>query len=154
MGNACWENILAIKFVLHGFELVSNLRINFNKSKILGINVNLDFLQATSNFISCGISSLTFSYLGIPIDANHHRCTTWDPILVRIPNKMNVRKAKRISLNGRVTLINFVLRSLPLYFFSIFKALEGVIHEIVRIQRVFLWCCVENRKRINWVSWD
>lgn len=60
--------------------------------------------------------------------------------MMRIPNKMNVWKGKIISLVGRVTLINYVLSSIPFYFFSIFKALKAVIQE--------------NRKCINLVSWN
>lgn len=100
MQNVCCENIWAIKYVLRGFELISGLCVNLNKSKILGINTSPDFLQTTLNFLSCEISSLPFSYLGIPISSNPCRCATWNPIMTRIRNKMNVWKGKIISLVG------------------------------------------------------
>jgi hypothetical protein len=44
-----------------------------------------------------------------------------------------------LSIGGRVTLINSVLSSLPLYYFSFFKAPSCVLKELVTVQRNFLW---------------
>ena len=34
-----WENITSLKFILYSFELLSCLRINFEKSTVIGIGI-------------------------------------------------------------------------------------------------------------------
>lgn len=70
VGKASRDNLWAIKSVLNGFELASGLSANFHKRKILGVNVDLILLQETSNFVSCAISPLPFTFLGLPIGSN------------------------------------------------------------------------------------
>lgn len=43
--------------------------------------------------------------------------------------------------------------SIPLYFFSFYKALNMVIQEITKMQRAFLWNGDANHRRINRMSW-
>ncbi|CAJ2643768.1 unnamed protein product [Trifolium pratense] len=67
---------------------------------------------------------------------------------------INAWNGRHLSIGGRLTLINSVLSSLPLYFFSFFKAPSCVLKELVNIQRKFLWGGSSNTKKICWVSWD
>lgn len=59
-----------------------------------------------------------------------------------------------MSLGGRITSINSVLSSLPLYYFSFYKAPRKTINTLVGIQRKFLWSGSDEAKKINWVCWD
>ncbi|MCH90777.1 ribonuclease H protein, partial [Trifolium medium] len=68
--------------------------------------------------------------------------------------RLGTWNGRLLSIDGRVTLINSVLSSLPLYFFSFFKAPACVIKELVSIQRNFLWGGGLDRKKVCWVSWD
>lgn len=62
---------------------------------------------------------------------------------------------KQTTINrGRITLINLVLASLPLYYFSFFKARKKVIKEMVQIQRKFLGGGSEDGRKIAWVRWS
>ncbi|XP_058725633.1 uncharacterized protein LOC131596916 [Vicia villosa] len=68
VGNKSWKHLWAIKSVLRGFELVSGLGINFNKSKLVGININSHFLEVATAFLCCRTESNEFSFLGsLPI---------------------------------------------------------------------------------------
>lgn len=49
--------------------MVSGLRVSFLKSKIMGVNIDVDFLHATFSFLSCAITSLPFTYLDFSIGA-------------------------------------------------------------------------------------
>lgn len=53
VGYGFWKHIWNIKSVLMDLELASGLGINFNKSKLIGININPDFLEAAATFLSC-----------------------------------------------------------------------------------------------------
>ncbi|GAU19703.1 hypothetical protein TSUD_78280 [Trifolium subterraneum] len=153
-GGGSWENIWTIKSLLRGFELVSRLKINFVKSKLYGINIDNSLLNAGAAFLSCKTASVPFKFLGIPVGANPRRRETWNPILEALTKRLNSWTGHHLSYGGRVTLINSVLSSMPLYFFSFFKAPRCVIKDIEKIQRTFLWGGSLDEKKINWVKWD
>ena len=48
-------------------------------------------------------------------------------------------KAKLLSQAGRLTLINYVLHSLPIYNFSMFKAHKNICHKLDSIINAFWW---------------
>jgi hypothetical protein len=68
--------------------------------------------------------------------------------------RLNNWNGRHLSIGGRVSLINSVLSSLPLYFFSFFKAPVCVLKEMVSIQRNFLWGGGMEGNKMCWVSWD
>ncbi|GKV45602.1 hypothetical protein SLEP1_g52666 [Rubroshorea leprosula] len=74
-GTVTDENVWAMKSILRTFELVSGLKINFNKSQLIGIE---------------GVTK---------------KLSTW--------------KGRYLSLGGRITLINSVLFSLPVFWMSV-----------------------------------
>jgi hypothetical protein len=154
MGEGSWSNLWTIKTVLRSFELVSGLKINFVKSKLYGINVDSSLLTAGSSFLSCRADSIPFKFLGIPVGANPRRQATWKPIVETMKSRLSSWSSRHLSYGGRITLINSVLSSLPLYFFSFFRAPKCIIQQLVRIQRNFLWGGGSNDKKICWVNWD
>ncbi|CAJ2651715.1 unnamed protein product [Trifolium pratense] len=154
MGEDSWENIWAIKSLLRGFELVSGLKINFEKSKLYGVNVDSCFLKAGAAFLSCNTAATPFKFLGIPVGANPRRRETWNPVLEAMTKRLNSWNSRNLSFGGRLTLINSVLASIPLYFFSFFKAPICVLKSIERIQRNFLWGGSLEEKKLCWVKWD
>jgi hypothetical protein len=68
--------------------------------------------------------------------------------------RLNSWSGRHLSYGGRLTLINSVLASMPLYFFSFYKAPSCVLKQLVRIQRNFLWGGGSEEKRLCWVKWD
>ncbi|CAK8530745.1 unnamed protein product [Lathyrus sativus] len=62
IGRGGWHNLWTIKEILRGFELVSGLCVNFNKTHLIGLNVSshfLFFLLRNSNWLD----PETWSYL-------------------------------------------------------------------------------------------
>lgn len=58
---------------------MSELKVNFLKSKIYGVNVSNDFLDGASDFLYCYSAMIPFKFLGIPIGArwknNFDKCS-------------------------------------------------------------------------------
>ncbi|CAK8543854.1 unnamed protein product [Lathyrus sativus] len=50
IGEANWDNLWSVKAVLQGFEMVFGLKVNFVKSRIGGVNLSSEFLEAASVF--------------------------------------------------------------------------------------------------------
>lgn len=53
MGEATWDNIWAIKCVLQLFEAAFGLKVNFNKSQLLGFNLEGDWLDQAARVLHC-----------------------------------------------------------------------------------------------------
>ncbi|GAU35104.1 hypothetical protein TSUD_162080 [Trifolium subterraneum] len=67
IGRKSWENIFAIKSILQLCELISGLKVNFNKSTLYGINVKTSWLVEAASALNCNIGELPMKYLGMPI---------------------------------------------------------------------------------------
>jgi hypothetical protein len=140
--------------LLRSFELVYGLKINFVKSKLYGINVEDRLLSAGAAFLSCRAESIPFKFLGLPAGINPRRLVMWESVVDTMAKRLNSWSGCLLSYGGRLTLINSVLASLPLYFFSFYKAPVGVIKQLNRIQRNFIWGGGTEDKRLCWVKWD
>ncbi|GAU41262.1 hypothetical protein TSUD_97980 [Trifolium subterraneum] len=88
IGEACVENLWSMKAILRWFELASGLKINFSKSRLIGVNVDNNFLQGSAFFLHCKIGVLPFIYLGLPVGANSRLASTWDPVIKTIEKRL------------------------------------------------------------------
>ena len=143
-----------MKLDLRAFELASGLKINFAKSSCGAFEVSEEWICEAANYLHCSLMVFPFTYLGIPIGANPRRCQTWDPIITKCERKLERWKQRHLSFGGRVTLINSVLTSLPIYFFSFFRVPKKVVNKLVRLQRNFLWDGASEQNKIAWIKWE
>lgn len=104
--------------------------------------------------LGCELSSIPFSFLGIPVGENMNRRRAWRPIIDKFQDKLTTWKAKSLSFGGKVTLAKAVLGNLPTYFMSIFAVPKGVIDTLERIKRNFIWSKEYGKEIICWVAWD
>ncbi|GKB59408.1 reverse transcriptase domain, reverse transcriptase zinc-binding domain protein [Tanacetum coccineum] len=119
-------NALCLVHIFKYFHDVSGLKINLVKCQLFGISVRLADVENIARSIICLYSSLPFTYLGLE---------AWDEVVNRFSNKLSMWKAKLLFVGGRLTPVKSVLRSLPLYFFSIFKASKIAISRLESIRR-------------------
>lgn len=147
-------NFLNLKRLLRCFSLTSGLRVNFSKSKVFGVGVGKEEMGRLANFMGCEASEFPFTYLGLPIGANMKLAKNWNPVIERFKCKLNCWKKNTLSFGGRLTLVNSVLGSLPLYYMSVYKAPSKVIDKLEMIRRRFLWKGTVEKRCINWVAWD
>ncbi|GKV32614.1 hypothetical protein SLEP1_g41208 [Rubroshorea leprosula] len=153
-GTATEENVWAMKSILRTFELVLGLKINFNKSQLIGIGVKEEWLEKMAWILCCKKGVLPFKYLGVPIGGRSGKLSFWKPVLEGVNRKLSTWNGRFLSLGGRITLINSVLTSLPVFWMSVFLIPKGTILFLDKIRRRFLWGGVEGGKKINWVRWD
>lgn len=139
MGAATQENAVVIRRILSNMELLSGLRINFEKCSLTGVNVTDNKLLEMAGIIGCKLGTIPFYYLGIQVGCNHRKVAEWSHIVLRIKNKLQKWDDKKISIGGRITLLNSVLSSLPIYYLSFFLIPSKTVSEIECLQRNFLW---------------
>ncbi|XP_071720783.1 uncharacterized protein [Rutidosis leptorrhynchoides] len=134
------------------FELNSGLKINYRKSNLFGIGVDHHEISFMAKCFECNTGSLPFNYLGLPIGANMKKLCSWQPIIDKFEKHLSDWKARLISLCGRSTLVKSVLNSLPLYFFSLYRAPPCVIDKLESPNTTIAdrWICNGSSWGGNW----
>ena len=148
-----YTNVFTLKAILKGFELASGLKINFHKSKLVGINVCTSNMDCYTKTLNCSQMEVPFIHLGIEVGGNPRKVKFWEPVLSKLKSKLSVWKWRFLSMAGRLCLIKSVLAAVPLYYLSLFKAPEAVYKSITRIQRRFLWGWSKEKRPIYWSNW-
>ena len=139
VGHASWDDVIALKAMLRGFELASGLKINFAKSQVGIFGVEVNRIHEAAEFLNCRHMEIPFYYLGIPIGAKSTSSLVWEPLISKYEAKLSKWNQKILSMAGKVTLINFVLTALPIYTLSFFKLPRRITLKLVSLQRNFLW---------------
>ncbi|KAJ9535792.1 hypothetical protein OSB04_un001049 [Centaurea solstitialis] len=134
--TANFRNLLKI---LECFQKLSGLKINVRKSKLYGLGVAEEEVRSWASSAGCGFGNIPFMYLGLPVGASMKRLDHWKSALVKLQKRLDSWKSRFVSFGGRLTLVKSVLGSLPLYFFSLFRAPSGVIKECERVRCRFFW---------------
>ncbi|XP_057720241.1 uncharacterized protein LOC130934716 [Arachis stenosperma] len=132
------ETIKNYKQLLRCFELMSGLSINFDKSSLISINCDEQWIQSMCQLLGCKRDFLPVKYLGIHLGANPRLVNTWKPIIDKVEEKLSLWKAKVLNKAEKLVLIKSVLNSLPVYYLSLFKMPRVVAEKLISLQRKFL----------------
>jgi len=124
--------------VLLLFEAMSGLKVNFNKSMLVGVNISYSWLVGVATIFSCKVGKVPFMYLGLSIGGDPRRLGFWDSVLHTIKSRLSSWKSRFLSYGGRL-ILKSVLTSLPVYALSFFKALSGIISSIESLFNFFFW---------------
>ncbi|GJU82241.1 RNA-directed DNA polymerase, eukaryota [Tanacetum coccineum] len=101
------SNLSTIVNVLKWFYLASGLKINLNKSKLMGIGISHDVVASAAKSIGCSILHTPFNYLGVKVGGIMSRLSSWDDVIAKLSARLSKRKLKCLSIGGRLTLIKF-----------------------------------------------
>lgn len=152
-----WDkrNVKNIQLLLKCFEMASGLGVNMTKSCVYGVGASQDEVLSLAARMGCKHGSFPIKYLGLPIGTNMGRLASWQPILDKFKNILSGWKAKCLSFGGRLTLVKSVLGSLPLYYFSLFRAPAGILNTLEKVRRKFFWGGGNDASnKLCWVKWE
>lgn len=114
-------NILSFKAIMRCFELISSLKVNFHKSKLTNIAISNNSFVRLATIWNCQLMDISFSFLGILIEANARNVGVWNPIVEKLEKRLTGWRNRHLSFGGRICLINPLC--LPcLYFFCLFQS--------------------------------
>ncbi|KAL6516895.1 hypothetical protein OROHE_018183 [Orobanche hederae] len=153
MGEAKSDNTRIMKRILRNLELISGLKVNFEKSGLFGVNIAEETLSDMAAILGCEVGKLPIPYLGIKVGVNQRKGETWSSVIQKIRSRLKRWDDKNISFGGRITLLNSVLSSIPTFYLSFYKIPAKTLSEIVRLQRNFLWGGREGPNKLSWVKW-
>ncbi|RVW68265.1 putative mitochondrial protein [Vitis vinifera] len=103
--NSSEEELQTLKSLLLVFGQISGLKVNFDKSNLFGINLDLNHLSRLALMLDCKASDWPILYLGLPLGGNPTAC-------------------------GRITLLHSCLSHIPSYFLSLFKIPASVVAKV------------------------
>ncbi|GJR12519.1 hypothetical protein Tco_0795171 [Tanacetum coccineum] len=135
------------------FEKASGLKVNIAKSRLYGVGVSRLDVEVVASSLGCDHGSFPFIYLGLPVGSKMNRVVGWNEVVNRVRVRLSSWKAKALSIGGRLTLIKSVLGSLPLYYFSLFKAPMKILNLLESIRSRFFWGFKDSGRGISWVKW-
>ncbi|XP_016185845.1 uncharacterized protein LOC107627528 [Arachis ipaensis] len=148
------ETIVNYKRLLRCFELMSGLSINFEKSNLIPVNCEQEWIERACDLLGCQKKELPVRYLGISLGANPQLVKTWKPIIDKVEQKLSLWKAKVLNKAGKLVLIKSVLNSLPIYYLSLYKMPRAVASKLIALQRHFMWCKEDGTYGIPLVKWE
>ncbi|GLT77919.1 hypothetical protein SLA2020_494730 [Shorea laevis] len=93
-------------------------------------------------------------YLGIPILDKRPCKQDFVFILDKVRAKLEGWKARFFSLAGRVTLINSVMASIPVYYMQSTMLPSSILSDLDKISRDFLWGSDPEHRRAHLINWD
>jgi hypothetical protein len=96
-------------------------------------------VQALASIMQCKASSFPLIYLGLPLSDRILPKSAFQPMLERIQRKLSGWKAPTLSVEGRHTLTNAVITTIPVYYMTAFLLPKWVLRSIDKIRRRFLW---------------
>ena len=102
----------------------------------------------------CNTGSFSIRYLGIPIHYRKLSNSDWLKIQECFEKRLSSWKGKNLSTGGRLTLINSVLNSLPMYMMSSFEISKGVWKKLDYFRSRFFWQSDEHKRKYRLVKWD
>jgi hypothetical protein len=141
--------VRALRAVLTLFAEMSGLKVNFNKSMLVGLNIEESWLIEAASILNCKVGKVPFLYLGLPIGGDPRRLAFWDPVLKSIKAILLGWQSRFLSFGGRLVLLKSVLTSLPIYALSFFKAPSGIISIIESIFNEKIWGGSEENRKIS-----
>jgi hypothetical protein len=147
------EHARNIKLILTLFEQMPGLKINFHKSELFCYELAKEYNLHYSLIFGCGIGSMPFKYLGIPMTHRRLRNSDWQGIIDRFEKRLITWKAKFLSSGGRWVLINSVLSSLPIFMMSFFEIWAGVLKKLNVIRSRFFWQRGSSKTRYRLARW-
>jgi hypothetical protein len=146
--------VRALRAVLNLFADMSGLKVNFQKSLLVGVNISDSWLTEVASIMNCKVGKILFLYLGLSIGGDPRKLVFWEPAVANIKSRLLGWQSRFLSFGGRLTLLKSVLSSIPVYALSFFKAPSGIISLIESLFINFFWGGSEDNRKISWIAWS
>nr|GEZ71214.1 RNA-directed DNA polymerase, eukaryota [Tanacetum cinerariifolium] len=90
---------------------------------------------------------------GTKVGGNISRVQAWTEVVDKVKSRLSNWKMKSLSIGGRLTLLQSVLGSMPIFHISIFRVPSTVLHSLESIRCHFLNGHELNINKASWVKW-
>jgi hypothetical protein len=133
------EKASTLKWILVCFEKMSGMKINYDKSDLITIELDDDRANGFAKIFLLQKSEFPIKYLGVPLHYTKPRRKDLQPVVDKIIKRIAWWRGRLLSYAGRLTLLKACLASIPIYLLSIIKFPKWAIKMINTHIGHFLW---------------
>ena len=153
-GQATLDEATKINSVLQNFCTLSGQMPNLSKSSILFSKC----IDQNNRQVVRSVFLVSTIHLGHPLIFNHSdRSKAYEFILTKFRAKLTTIKANKLNHASRLTYINSVMASIPIYYMSMVLFSKNFISKITSIIRKFWWAGVQednSTSPFHFRSWE
>ncbi|GKE02536.1 RNA-directed DNA polymerase, eukaryota, reverse transcriptase zinc-binding domain protein [Tanacetum coccineum] len=154
VGEWSQSNAYNLICMLRCFYWVPGLKINVNKSKLLGVGVSDVDVVGMAKVLGCGVSKLPMMYLGVLVGGNMGRCENWNRIIQKFTSKLSQWKTWLLLVGGRLMLLKSVVGNLPTYYMSLYLMPATVRKKLEAMPNRFFLCGDLGDRKVSWIKWS
>ncbi|XP_074288877.1 uncharacterized protein LOC141614024 [Silene latifolia] len=147
-------SIQAVDNCLAQFVGYSGLRINPMKSNLYFGGVSLPLKKLILEATGYVEGDLPVRYLGIPLFSSRLTQKMFTPLLDKIKDKLSHWANNMLSYAGKIALINSVIFGLQSFWGASVLLPKGIIKQIQKLCKDFLWGIADGHRRLVFKSWD
>jgi len=148
------KQLFFLKVVLHAFADSTGLKVNYNKSFMVPINIPEERFNVLVNTFGCEKGSFPFTYLGLPLGTTKPKVEDFLPLITKCERRL-VSTSSLLSQAGKLEITNAVLSALPTFHLSSIALPKGVIKQIDKFRKHCLWRGSDiNSKKPPKAAWD
>jgi Reverse transcriptase (RNA-dependent DNA polymerase) len=126
------NNLKIIHYILHIFEEISGLHINFSKSGYYSIAIPNDLLPIIDLTMQCKRFDLRTEYLGLPLSIHKPNIDAYLPLISRVQQRHEGWAGKHLSPAGRAILTYAVLNAMSMHYMQAFLLPSWVTQTITK----------------------
>lgn len=139
IASADVASLISFKLILRMFSAISGLKVNFNKSTYVPLNIAEEDIHWVTAIMGFTRTDFPVQYLGMPLTIKAPSRALFLPLIENVERRLAGWQSRLISRGGRLQLVKSVLSSIPLYYMHCFLLPKWVIARIDRARRHFLW---------------
>ncbi|XP_048552830.1 uncharacterized protein LOC125533101 [Triticum urartu] len=154
----CFEHdinkAINVKLLLYLFELMSGLKINFEKSEVFNIRGDNDIDLVHADMFGCQVGTLPMKYLGVPVTYSALKNADLDFLDGKMIKKLDAWVAYAACFGARLTLLGSSLDGIPSYLMSMFLFNKTFIEKMDKHHRRFFWRRKNKKHGYHMVKWE
>ena len=135
---ACQEQIKFMKQLLLDYADSIGLKLNFQKSLLIPINVDDDMVNQLAHLWECTVGKMPFTYLGLPMGTTKPSVTDLMPLVERTERRLSSSLCM-LDHGSKLTLLNSLITSMMIYPMCTLKFPPKLIEHLDKIRRHCLW---------------
>lgn len=143
-----------LKACLDAFCNLSGQTVNYDKSVLYcSPNTSKKIARAISRTCGSPLTNDLGKYLGMPMI--HSRITkyTYANLIDKVQNRLASWKSNHLSMVGRLTLIQSVTSSVPIYAMQTAKLPSSMCNSLDKLNMNFLWGDTNDKKKVHLLCW-
>jgi len=121
--RASQRELFCLKGIRQSFAKSTGLKVNYNKSNMIPLNLSEDQAQNLASTFRCKLGGLPFTYLGLPLGTTKPKIIDLMPLVDKIERRLT-SISSMLNQASRLQLVNSVLSSLPTYTMCCIKSLR------------------------------